>query len=153
MRHTVRTLPGNSSGCQGRADQNLAYGGQRHRQRRDAHADEHRRTHRIRGGLATNSYRFARLLARLGRDRDEGQHCRLPGIGEVGQIVGHPVSGHRLLLQVGHPATPGGEPVDASSALLIMTLGAARGDTVEVSGDDQSDVDKIAALVEQDLDA
>jgi len=50
-------------------------------------------------------------------------------------------------------ATPGGEPVDASSALLIMTLGAARGDAVEVSGDDQSAVDKIAALVEQDLDA
>ena len=48
---------------------------------------------------------------------------------------------------------PGDEPVDASSALLIMTLGAANGDTVEVSGDDQGDVDKIAALVEQDLDA
>ena len=31
---------------------------------------------------------------------------------------------------------PGGDPVDASSALMIMTLGAGRGDTVEVSGDD-----------------
>ena len=50
-------------------------------------------------------------------------------------------------------ATPGGEPVDASSALLIMTLGAGKGDAVEVSGDDQTTVDKIAALVEQDLDA
>jgi phosphocarrier protein HPr len=49
-------------------------------------------------------------------------------------------------------AVPGGDPVDASSALLIMTLGAAKGDTVEVSGDDQEAVDKIAALVEQDLD-
>ena len=29
---------------------------------------------------------------------------------------------------------PGDEPVDASSALLIMTLGAGKGDTVEVSG-------------------
>ncbi len=48
---------------------------------------------------------------------------------------------------------PGGEPVDASSALLIMTLGAGNGDTVEVSGDDQEAVDKIAGLVEQDLDA
>jgi phosphocarrier protein len=48
---------------------------------------------------------------------------------------------------------PGGDPVDASSALLIMTLGAAKGDTVEVSGDDEADVDSIAALVEQDLDA
>jgi phosphocarrier protein len=48
---------------------------------------------------------------------------------------------------------PGREPVDASSALLIMTLGARRGDTVEVSGEDQVHVDAIAALVEKDLDA
>jgi phosphocarrier protein len=34
-----------------------------------------------------------------------------------------------------------------------MTLGAGNGDTVEVSGDDQAAVDKIAAMVEQDLDA
>ncbi|HSE72301.1 MAG TPA: HPr family phosphocarrier protein [Nocardioidaceae bacterium] len=50
-------------------------------------------------------------------------------------------------------AVPGGEPVDASSALLIMTLGAGCGDTVEVSSDDQAALDKIAGLVEQDLDA
>jgi phosphocarrier protein len=48
---------------------------------------------------------------------------------------------------------PGGEPVDASSALLIMTLGAGKGDTVEVSGDVEGDVDTIVALVEKDLDA
>jgi phosphocarrier protein HPr len=48
---------------------------------------------------------------------------------------------------------PGGDPVDASSALMIMTLGAGKGDTVEVSGDDEGDVDIIAALVEKDLDA
>lgn len=48
---------------------------------------------------------------------------------------------------------PGGEPVDASSALLIMTLGAKKGDTVEVSSEDQAALDKIAAMVEQDLDA
>lgn len=48
---------------------------------------------------------------------------------------------------------PGGTPVDAASALMIMTLGAGNGDTVEVSGDDQDDVDTIAALVEKDLDA
>jgi phosphocarrier protein HPr len=48
---------------------------------------------------------------------------------------------------------PGGDPVDASSALLIMTLGAGKGDTVEVSGDNESDVNAIVALVEQDLDA
>jgi len=50
-------------------------------------------------------------------------------------------------------AVPGGEPVDASSALLIMTLGSKKGDTVEVSSEDQAALDKIAALVEQDLDA
>ncbi|MCW2736462.1 HPr family phosphocarrier protein [Nocardioides sp.] len=43
--------------------------------------------------------------------------------------------------------------VDASSSLMIMTLGAGSGDTVEVAGDDQAAVDAIAALVEQDLDA
>jgi phosphocarrier protein len=36
---------------------------------------------------------------------------------------------------------------------MIMTLGAKCGDTVEVAGDDQGDVDTIADLVEQDLDA
>jgi phosphocarrier protein len=48
---------------------------------------------------------------------------------------------------------PGDEPVDASSSLLIMTLGAGPGDQVEVSGEDQVAVDTIAALVEKDLDA
>jgi phosphocarrier protein len=50
-------------------------------------------------------------------------------------------------------AVPGEEPVDASSSLMIMTLGAGHGDQVEVSGEDQSAVDTIAALVEKDLDA
>jgi phosphocarrier protein len=50
-------------------------------------------------------------------------------------------------------AVPGGEPVDAASSLLIMTLGASKGDSIEVSGDNQADVDTIAALVEKDLDA
>lgn len=48
---------------------------------------------------------------------------------------------------------PGDEAVDASSSLLIMTLGAGNGATVEVTGDDQEAVDKIAALIESDLDA
>jgi phosphocarrier protein HPr len=48
---------------------------------------------------------------------------------------------------------PGGDPVDASSALLIMTLGAGKGDAVEVSGDNEAHVNAIVALVEQDLDA
>lgn len=49
-------------------------------------------------------------------------------------------------------ATLGGEPVDARSALLIMTLGAAKGDSVEVSSPSKSVHDSIAALVAQDLD-
>jgi phosphocarrier protein len=43
--------------------------------------------------------------------------------------------------------------VDAGSSLMIMTLGAKYGDTVEVAGDDEAAVEKIAGLVEQDLDA
>ena len=48
---------------------------------------------------------------------------------------------------------PGKEPVDASSSLLIMTLGAKKGATVEVSGEDQVAVEKVAGLVRDDLDA
>lgn len=48
---------------------------------------------------------------------------------------------------------PGDEPVDAASSLMIMTLGAGNGDTVEVSGDDEADVKTIADLVAKDLDA
>jgi phosphocarrier protein len=48
---------------------------------------------------------------------------------------------------------PGSDPVDASSSLMIMTLGAGPGDTVEVSSDDESALVTIAAMVEKDLDA
>jgi phosphocarrier protein len=48
---------------------------------------------------------------------------------------------------------PGGNPVDAGSALLIMTLGAKMGDTVQVESDDAELVDLIAGLVEEDLDS
>jgi phosphocarrier protein HPr len=47
----------------------------------------------------------------------------------------------------------GGEPVDAGSALMIMTLGASRGTQVTVSSDDEDVLNIIAELVEQDLDA
>lgn len=43
--------------------------------------------------------------------------------------------------------------VDAGSSLMIMTLGAKKGDTVEVASDDEAALEKIAALVAQDLDA
>ena len=48
---------------------------------------------------------------------------------------------------------PGQEPVDASSALLIMTLGASHGAQVEVSGEDITAVEAIAALIARNLDA
>ncbi|GAB3107626.1 HPr family phosphocarrier protein [Janibacter alkaliphilus] len=50
-------------------------------------------------------------------------------------------------------AVEGGEPVDAASALLIMTLGAEKGTEVTVESDSQDAVETIAALVAQDLDA
>ncbi len=43
--------------------------------------------------------------------------------------------------------------VDASSALLLMTLGASCGDSVEVASEDEAALEQIAALVEKDLDA
>lgn len=43
--------------------------------------------------------------------------------------------------------------VDASSSLMLMTLGAKNGDTVVVESDDQAALGIIAELVERDLDA
>jgi phosphocarrier protein len=48
---------------------------------------------------------------------------------------------------------PDDEAVEANSALLIMSLGAGPGAEVVVSGEQQADVDVIAALIEKDLDA
>ena len=50
-------------------------------------------------------------------------------------------------------ATPGGEPVDAGSALMIMTLGAGHGDEVTVESDDPAALAMISDLVAADLDA
>lgn len=50
-------------------------------------------------------------------------------------------------------AVDGGDPVDAGSALMIMTLGAEKGASVTVESDDQAAVDQIAELVAKDLDA
>jgi phosphocarrier protein HPr len=50
-------------------------------------------------------------------------------------------------------AKPGGTPVDAGSALLIMTLGAKMGDEVVVESEDDELVETIAGLVEDDLDS
>lgn len=50
-------------------------------------------------------------------------------------------------------AVDGGDPVDAGSALMIMTLGAGCGAQVTVSSDDEDVLNTIAGLVERDLDA
>ena len=42
------------------------------------------------------------------------------------------------------------EPVDAGSALMIMTLGATKGTEVTVTSDDQAALDKVVAPVEAD---
>ncbi|MEV5833556.1 HPr family phosphocarrier protein [Nocardia sp. NPDC052112] len=47
----------------------------------------------------------------------------------------------------------GGDPVDAGSALMIMTLGAAHGTDVVVTSDDPTALDLVAKLVATDLDA
>ena len=50
-------------------------------------------------------------------------------------------------------AVDGGEPVDAGSALMIMTLGAGNGAQVTVDPDDAAALATVADLVAQDLDA
>ncbi|EFM43405.1 phosphocarrier, HPr family [Corynebacterium accolens ATCC 49726] len=42
---------------------------------------------------------------------------------------------------------------DAASSLMIMALGAEQGDEVTVTSDNEKAVEKIAGLIEQDLDA
>ncbi|MGW5319762.1 HPr family phosphocarrier protein [Nocardia thailandica] len=46
-----------------------------------------------------------------------------------------------------------GDPVDAGSALMIMTLGAAAGDPLVVASEDDAVLAKIAEMVASDLDA
>ncbi|QGU02211.1 Phosphocarrier protein HPr [Corynebacterium kalinowskii] len=45
------------------------------------------------------------------------------------------------------------EPTDAASSLMIMALGAEKDDQVVVSSENEEAMKKIAALIEQDLDA
>ncbi|WP_018024834.1 HPr family phosphocarrier protein [Corynebacterium ulceribovis] len=44
------------------------------------------------------------------------------------------------------------EPADAASSMMIMALGAEHGDQVTVSSDNAEAVEKIAAMVESNLD-
>lgn len=45
------------------------------------------------------------------------------------------------------------EEADAASSLMIMALGAEKGDQVTVTSDNAEAVEKIAALIASDLDA
>lgn len=59
-------------------------------------------------------------------------------------------------VEASSPATlalEGGEPVDAGSSLMIMTLGAEQGTPVTVECEDEAVLTRIADLVSQDLDA
>ncbi len=73
-----------------------------------------------------------------------GLHARPAAV--IAQAVG--ASGATVTI-----ATAGGEPVDAGSALMLMTLGAKQGDEVTVSSDDEKVLATVTGLVEQDLDA
>lgn len=50
-------------------------------------------------------------------------------------------------------AVDGEEPVNATSALLIMSLGVEHGQTVTIKSENVAAVDSIADLVAKDLDA
>lgn len=73
-----------------------------------------------------------------------GLHARPAGI--IAEAV--VASGVPVTLSVA-----GGEPVDAGSALMIMTLGASQGAEVTVTCDDEAVLDQVAKLVATDLDA
>ena len=45
------------------------------------------------------------------------------------------------------------EPTEAASSLMIMAMGAEQGDQVVVTSDNAEAVEKIAGLIERDLDA
>ncbi|RNE49330.1 HPr family phosphocarrier protein [Corynebacterium alimapuense] len=45
------------------------------------------------------------------------------------------------------------EEADAASSLMIMALGAEKGDQITVTSDNAEAVEKIAALIASDLDA
>jgi len=73
-----------------------------------------------------------------------GLHARLASI--IAEAVGN-LDAHATL------ALPGGEPVGATSSLMIMTLGDGKGAAVKVASESAEAHDAIAALGAQDLDA
>ena len=89
-----------ADGHAGHAGTDRTHGGGGHRQRGDPEPDQHAGEQRVRRCFSADADRLARLAPGLGGDRHQLQDGRLPRVGEVGQVGGHPVGGHRVLRQV-----------------------------------------------------
>lgn len=76
-----------------------------------------------------------------------GLHARPAG------LISAAVFDSGRLVMLALPDQPDVEPVDASSALVLMTLGAEHGERVLVTCDDETVLDQIATMVSQDLTA
>ncbi|MFC3492308.1 HPr family phosphocarrier protein [Glycomyces rhizosphaerae] len=50
-------------------------------------------------------------------------------------------------------AKPGGDPHDAKSILQVLTLDVRSGDEIVLTGDDEAVLDRLVALVSEDMDA
>ena len=124
-------------------------------QNQDRQAEALRRLERRLRGLRRT---WQELRGEAGKANGGGAEARLrefdlalSGLGrELAALVREAVA------ETGSPVTlglEGGDPVDAGSALMIMTLGAEKGTRVVVTADDQAALDTIVGLVEKDLDA
>ncbi|AQA01617.1 HPr family phosphocarrier protein [Mycobacterium sp. MS1601] len=84
-------------------------------------------------------------------------HSKIVAVGSASGLHARPaalIAG--AALKAGVPVTLSvgdGDPVDAGSALMIMTLGLGSGDQVTVRSEDASAVVSVAGLVQKDLDA
>lgn len=60
------------------------------------------------------------------------------------------VAGEGVPVTIGRPDQPS---VDAASLLMVMGLGLQHGEAVEIVGDDEAVLDRLAGLLATDLDA
>ena len=67
-------------------------------------------------------------------------------------VIAEEASNYDDEILISLPDDDDAEPADAASSLMIMALGAEHGDAVEVSSENAEAVEKIAALVSQNLD-
>ena len=68
-------------------------------------------------------------------------------------IIAEAAAGYDDEILLPLPGEDDEEPPDASSSLMIMALGAEKGDEVTVPSDNAEAVEAIAALIVKDLDA